>query len=156
MTSVSNLQRAYSNYAFLAEGQNAGEAVVEASLIGRSIIGRTYEKAQWYLLVFKPFNKAYERDHEWFQYKGIDRCRKWLKKPLAYVFTREIEAEKTHINAIVCTNEDLMMSHEGVVANKYKLHIQELKTLGDRQNALSYIQKERRTLHQYIDYIMSK
>jgi len=155
MTSVSNLQKAYSEYAFLAEGQNASGAVVEASLIGSNIIARSYD-AKWYMVVFKPFNKAYEKDNAWFQFKGIDRCRKWLKKPLAYVFTREIEAEKTHINAIVCTNDDLMLKHEGVVANKYKLHIQQLKTLGDRQNALLYIQKERRQLIEYIDYIKSK
>lgn len=155
----------YNDYAFIDERTGKGEdraggAVVEAMTnwyhLMEGIVANTYElPVRWYLVIFKPYNAPYGRDPDFFKVKGIDKCRKLFRKPLAYVVTREVEAEKVHVNAIVATEQKLESQHDRSYCSKYKLHVQQLNTLGDRQRALVYITKEhkQRTFIKYLDYI---
>lgn len=135
------------------------ETIVEVGALTsmRIICDRTYEdNLKWYFVVFKPFNKPYLKDPDWFAVKGLDNCRQHFKKPSAYILTREIEAEKIHINALVCTSTPPI--HDSVYNNKYKLHVKLLLTIIDRQSVLTYITKEfhNKTPLRYLDYLHSK
>lgn len=118
-----------------------------------TIISRSYENSTWYYVVFKPFNKTYTKMLDWYTIKGLDSCRKYFKKPEVYILTREIDAEKIHINALVCTRTPPVDG--SVYNNKYKLHVSELSTLGDRMRVLTYVTKEfyNRSFYQYLDYL---
>lgn len=171
---IANLQELYNEYSFIdssgtAEAKTiAGEAEDEASIkwhhlsdsLGQkmgAIIKRSYERPiYWYLVVFKPYNKAYEKDIDWFKVKGIDKCRKLFKRPSCYLLTREILSQKVHVNAIVATSQDLIVQHDQSYCNKYKLHVQMLHNLSDRLFALTYVTKEReqRSFVNYLDYII--
>lgn len=156
----------YNEYSFIddertGKGEDrAGGAVVEAMTnwyhLMEGIVENTYElPVQWYLVIFKPYNRPYERDPDFFKVKGLDKCRKLFRKPQAYVVTREVEAEKVHVNAIVATAQQLENLHDQSYCSKYKLHVQILHSLGDRRRALAYITKEHkmRTFTKYLDYI---
>lgn len=108
------------------------------------------------MVVFKPFDRAYERDPCFFQVKGLDKCRKLFKRPTAYIMTREIIASKIHVNSLVATTENLIDYHDSSYCSKYKVHVSELHNLGDRQRVLVYITKEgkKRTFIKYLDYIV--
>lgn len=146
----------YQEYAFLPDdaerSQDAGDAEVEAN----SIMDRTYEAPyKWYYIVFKPFDAPYAKDADFFKVKGLDKCRKMFKKPQALILTREIlNCEKVHINALVCTDQDLLLRHNKSYCNKYKLHVSLLSEKRDRLNVLSYILKElkERSFLKYLDY----
>ena len=74
----------------------------------RHIPDRTYEAPyKWYFITFKPFNSTYEKNIDFYTHKGIDHCRKKVGKVDAYIFTREIDATKTHINCLCVSNRDL-------------------------------------------------
>lgn len=164
--SLNRIQKLYSTYAFQNMAEDAGEAGVEAMsklhepdalVMGKQIIERTYElPAKWYFIVYKPFDKPYARDPDFFKVKGLDKCRKSLKKPLSYIMTREIMSAKVHINAIVCTTEDLASKNESSYCSKYKLYVSELKSTGDRRRVLDYIMKEAslRPFTKYLDYLI--
>jgi len=122
-------------------------------------IGRTYEQHQWYYIVFAPYNKAYEKDKAWFEYKAVDSARKWCqKKTSAYYITREIDAEKIHSNILCVSRENLYEKYHGKSCyNKYRMHVTLLQNMGDRQRVLNYITKEnkKRPFKLYLDYIHS-
>lgn len=155
------LVKNYQEYAFIDEDHPPeGGANAEPGAIAywehdmERIINRSYEgPCKWYLVVFKPFNKSYAKWGDWYTYKGLDSCRKYFKRPRAYILTREIKAEKVHINALVCTERPPV--HQAVYNNKYKLHVSELSQLGDRHRVLTYITKESRVrpFNLYLDYI---
>lgn len=153
---MEELLEQYSEYAFIDQAEPEAEANAEAGAIVKwaQIIERTYEEPdKWYLVVFKPFNKTYSKWLEWYTFKGLDNCRKYFKRPTAYIMTREIEAQKVHINALVCTSTPPV---DGVVYNnKYKVYVSELSTLGDRRRVLAYITKEfrNRPYNLYLDYL---
>lgn len=157
---MSDICDEYQQYAFLPDPAIRGtqvNTVVDASLIGYQQVARSYDE-KWYFVVFKPFDRSYLKDPHWYQVKGLERCRKSLRQPLkAYVMTREIDANKTHINALVCSGFDYMSIDGSVLANKYKLHVQLLPSPADRHNVLRYIQKEsaKRSFVKYLDYITS-
>lgn len=116
---------------------------------------RTYESMKCYYLVFKPLNRPYEIDPEWFKFKSLDRCRKLLKCS-DYFLTREINATKVHINALVYSTRDMVNEfHEKTRLNKFFIHCEELKTKEHRDNVLNYITKESSTREflKYRDYI---
>lgn len=159
------MEHFYNQYAFIdgtaeakpVAGEAEDEAIYKWKLDMERVITRTYESPfQWYLVVFKPFNKPYLKDSAYFSIKGIDKCRKLFKRPLAYIFTRETEAKKVHINAIVLSDQDLNRLHDQSYCSKYKLHVQQLHNVGDRQRALAYITKEhsKRTFTKYLDYLV--
>lgn len=164
--SLNRIQKLYSTYAFQNMAEGAGEAVAEATsklhepdalVMGKQIIERTYElPCKWYYIVYKPFSKPYARDPDFFKVKGLDKCRKSLRKPLAYIMTRETLAAKVHINAIVCTTEDLLLKNDQSYCSKYKLYVSELKSIGDRRRVLDYIMKEAslRPFIKYLDYLI--
>lgn len=165
MTPVTNIQKLYQQYAFLDEkGHNfQAKQDVEAtpvdnvSNIWNTIVKRSYEKPnEWYLVVFSPINKAYAKDPDFFKVKGLDHCRKMFKKPSAYILTREIHnCEKIHVNALVCTDQDLMKRNTTIYCNKYYVHVQHLALPIDRDRVLTYITKEKtkRTYLKYLDYV---
>lgn len=160
---MTNIYQDYQEYAFIDDPiSTESEAKLELGALTilrdkmETIVSRSYEGKQWYFVVFKPFNKSYNKCPDWYAIKGIDSCRKYFKRPSAYILTRETEAEKVHINALVCSENP---PEEGAVYNnKYKLHVDILPTLGDRLRVLTYILKEfpNRTFSQYLDYIHSK
>lgn len=123
-------------------------------------IERSYEGQKWYFIVFSPFNKPYIKDPEWFEHKAIDSARKWInKKATAYYITREIDATKIHSNILCVSPHDLLKKYHGKQCyNKYKMHVSELKDMGDRRRVLDYITKEqdKRTFKLYLDYYHSK
>lgn len=156
----------YQEYAFINNSVNgkgedrATEGVVEAITqwehLMEAIIRRSYERPiQWYYIVFKPYNAPYGRDPDFFKVKGLDKCRKILRAPQAYILTRETDAEKVHVNMLVATSQDLLSLHDQSYCSKYKLSVQSLRTLGDRRRVLTYLLKESktRTFIKYLDYI---
>lgn len=165
---MDQLQELYKTHAFLesSEAEGAGEAGAGAhqsparlmeykksKYIMERLTDRTYEKPfSWYFVVFKPFDKTYEEHYDWYQHKGLDACRKVFKDYSVLILTKEKNAAKTHVNALVCTSSP---PKDGKNTHKYKLSVHELANIGDRRATLSYILKESRTrpFEQYADYI---
>lgn len=103
---------------------------------------RTFEyPLRWYFLVFAPFNKAYQKNFTWFHdTNGLAACRKKIYKDSeAYFITKEINANKTHINALVLTTARLDLLNEKNMLSKYKIWAAECI---DAPQSLSYITKE--------------
>jgi len=118
----------------------------------RYIVDRTYEDPfKWYFITFKPFNNTYEKNIDFYTHKGIDHCRKKLGKVDAYIFTRETDAMKTHINCLCVSNRDLSNLLHEKKTNKYFIYCKETD---DRTAVLKYILKEakHRRFEQFIDY----
>lgn len=161
-----DMQEQYQEYAFLEETSEAsvGEAEAEANLkmvadiwktnfsFFKTIMNRSYENRKWYLVVFKPFNHSYKMHYEWYQHKGLDACRKYFKDVDFLLLTKEEEAAKTHVNALVCTKTPPV---DGRSTRKYKLCVKPVPGLGDRLYVLNYICKESliRTFELYRDYM---
>ena len=163
MTPVTNdIQSLYKDYAFIKDQACPGKAKPIARVITEwdDVISRTYEAPKkWHLVVFSPLDKAYAKDPAFFRVKGLDKCRRFFKKPSAYVMTREIhDCAKVHVNALVCTEQDIqhVLRNNSIYCNKYYVHVQQLSTPGDRYRALSYITKESkiRTFEKYLDYLI--
>lgn len=122
-------------------------------------LNRSYEGCKWFMVVFKPYNKPYLKDPEWYYNYAVDKGRKWAYRlGKAFYVTREIDATKVHVNVLICSGSDLMRYHDKTVYNKYRLHVSELDTLGDRQRVLAYITKESkdRSFKLYSDYYATK
>lgn len=157
---MDNIEKLYSEYAFInpSEAEGEGEAVTGAITNMLQVIKRSYEDHKWYFVVFKPFNRAYDKNPDWFAIKGLDHCRKMFKSPAAYILTREVNAEKIHINALVCTKENVCLRHDKSYCNKYKIHVNEMTSVCDRHRVLAYITKENtsRPYVNYLDYLISK
>lgn len=170
MTTTNQLQEQYKCYAFIdqAKPEDVADAKAEAIVIWHPIngpirslmdgrINRTYENSKWYYLTFKPYNRAYENKLAWFTFKGLDYCRKYFIFRSAYcnILTREIEANKVHINALCCLpNDQILCQQNADYNNKYKIYISELDNIGDRKRVLNYIVKEmaNRAYQKYVDY----
>lgn len=160
------IQERYKDYAFIdPSGAGGSEAVAEDIVktettkwsITRTymfdLIKQTYEAPfSWYFVVFAPFNRPYDKDPAWYQFKGMDAARKYFKRPIVIIMTKEVLAAKTHVNALVCTDQKLC---SGKNTGKYKLNIMQLASLGDRLRVLTYILKEsdERQFLQYQDYV---
>lgn len=159
----------YQEYAFINDSVNgkvvgraaagvdgAVNGITKWELLMRRTISRTYEDpVKWYFIVFKPYNAPYERDPDFFKVKGLDKCRKLLKAPQAYILTRETDSSKVHVNMLVATSQELLHRHDQSYCSKYKLHVEQLDTLGARRRVLAYIIKEskKRTFIKYLDYL---
>lgn len=138
-----------------SEGADVTGANITWTSKWNSYVDRTYELPyRWFYVCFKPFNKAYGKDPNWFAYKGLDKCRKFFKKPEVLLMTREIDAAKIHINALVCTKEDLTRHDQAIYSNKYKVSVFLCDTTLYKQNVSTYIRKESmtRTFERYLDY----
>lgn len=107
-----------------------------------------------YYLVFKPFNKSYNKD-----FNGLDHIRKFIARNtqiFRMLITREIEEKKVHYNVIIKTINPIALHN--VNTNKYKIHQQLIPESADHiSNTLSYILKEsrRRRMIKYKDYYYS-
>lgn len=153
---IDELQHLYTAHAFLEEDVGCSEAETGATTLWGNLLTRTYESPfKWYFVVFKPFNRAYERDPAYFKHKGLSKCRDLFKRPEAILLTKETQATKVHVNALVCTSQDLLSKHQSAYCNKYKLHVSKLEQPTDRHRVLDYITKESlsRTFELYRDYI---
>lgn len=146
---MDRLQEQYTEYAFIDDPhvQSGAVSVPATGLAGAftkcaPYMLRTYEGCKWYFIVFKPFNRAYDKAPSWFMHKGLEKCSTKVVSPEFALYTREKNAAKVHINGLVCYRGDLDSLHDRNFGNKYKLHISELHTLSDRQNVLKYICKE--------------
>jgi len=107
------------------------------------LIERSYELPyKWYLITFKPFNKNYERDLDFYKNKCFDHCRKKVGTVKAYVMTREVDAAKVHVNMLVCTDRLLEPLLHEKQTNRYFIYCQECK---NRHDAYEYIIKESHT-----------
>lgn len=118
-------------------------------------VHRTYEDGQWYYIVFKPFNKPYEEDKEWFVHKCVDSVTKWARsKSKTFYVTREIESVKVHGNLLLHSLTDLLKYQGKSCYNKYRMEVRLAPTLCDRLNVLTYMQKEslKRPFKKYLDY----
>ncbi len=135
------------------------EADAKVNSLYKKHINRSYEYAHWYYIVFSPLNTPYLTHYDWYQTKGLDYCRKKLGKCHTYLCTRELESDtvsKTHINALCCTNNDLLKYNGKIYGHKYYMHVQLCND--DRNRVLDYITKDfkyRRELL-YLDYVISK
>lgn len=162
---ITALQNLYQQYSFLepSEAGREGEAVTGAitqwlSAKGEieALIKRTYElPAKWYFIVAKPFDRAYEKDPSWYLTKGIESIRRKVGKCHVAFLTREVNAAKVHVNALICKDELSIV--DGQNTNKYKLHVSELSDISERRRVLDYISKEAttRTFIKYLDYVLS-
>lgn len=157
-----DIQRLYLKYAFLDTSGNGevedccSEAEGGATLEMLQLVDRSYEKpVKWFYVVFKPFDDAYAKDVDWFAIKGLDKCRKMFSSAKCYILTRETQAKKVHINALVATTQDLLSRHEKNYGNKYKLHVSAVCDRASRLTVLRYITKEAvgRTFVNYLDYL---
>lgn len=118
------------------------------------ITDRSYEHPyRWFFLTFKPFNKTYSKYHDFYQKKGLDHCRLYIRKHVkSYIMTKEIDATKTHINALVVSDKDLLSLLHEDKTNKYFIFCEECI---DRHNTLKYIIKESHTryFYKFKDYV---
>jgi len=124
----------------------------------KHLVERSYEKPfKWYYLTFKPFNKNYEKDLDFYNRKGFDHVRKKIGKVSASIMTREITAKKIHINVLCCTDRPIDMLHQ-MKTNKYFIYCQECPGPEDRRLVLEYILKESKSryFHEHLDYQYSK
>lgn len=161
------LQEQYQEYAFLTESDGTAEpkasaAEGESEAISkwchhmehmRQLIKRTYEGPYlWYYVVFKPYNRTYSRDPEWYQHKAMDYCRRFFSRPKILIQVKEQDATKTHVHALVCTDQKLI---DGCSMTRYKLSVSLLHDIGDRIRTLDYLVKEslKRQFIIYRDYI---
>lgn len=95
------------------------------------------EESKWYMLVFKPYDDKYESNLEWYKHKGLNSCRSKLRGTKG-ILTREENAAKVHINALVCSKEPLDL-HDKTHAGKYKIYCKEVSC---RKKVFKYITKE--------------
>lgn len=104
------------------------------------LVERSYERPyKWYFMVFKPFDKSYERDYDFYQSTAsFDHIKKKLGAVSFYLFTREIFAAKTHVNVLVCSKRDLSSLHDKKT-NKFWIFSKPAK---ERRDVFEYIIKE--------------
>lgn len=126
------------------------------SSIYDSLVKRSYERSEWYYVVFKPFNDSYEVN-KYANCLGI--CSDYLRSKVELaIMTREILAEKIHVNALVNSKEDLL-DLDGINITKrglkYKLHVSVVEDLEHRMNIHRYIFKEsdERDFTLYLDHL---
>lgn len=119
----------------------------------KQLISRTYEKPyKWYLVVFKPYDKQYDKHFEWYQTKAMEYIRRLYSKIGDIVISKEIMAKKTHFNMIIVTCE--CVDDSETPNHKFKLNVNELEQMNDRLAALVYILKEAklRPFVKFVDY----
>lgn len=167
---MDNMQEAYQQYAFLPDPAVSGESPAgigapanscetNASVTSNmyNLIERTYEDPfYWYYVVFSPLDKAYIDHYDWFQVKGLSKCRDFFQKPDTIILTRELNAKKTHINVLVCTQYPVSYRKSKIYTHKYFAHVQRIDDgLAGRTRVLNYMLKEckTRTFLKWLDYI---
>lgn len=114
-------------------------------------------QGKWYYLVFKPFDDSYNQRASWFESsKWLDWVRKRFLTERTVILTVEKYAKKHHVNAIVFSYRDLMYNHDKSVANKCKIHCQEVVNMLTLPTVRDYIFKEAqlRMFHLYHDYYL--
>lgn len=122
-------------------------------------VNRTYEDGQWYYVVFKPYNKPYEKDPDWYWNYAVDKAKRWgFRNSKTFIVTRERDAAKVHANVLIHSHQDLLRYQDKSVYNKYRLHVSLLEGKADRLNVLNYITKEAKvySFKLYQDYYYTK
>lgn len=141
-----------------AEPKVEKEALLDVTKLYSHLIKRTYEyPIRWYYLVFKPFNSSY--DEELYS-RPLGPCSDYLRSIGCdlQILSREIIAPKIHVNAIVTSITDLTeLSGKNITKRGlgFKLNVQHLPTLGDRQGVFSYMFKEaeKRPFVLFVDHL---
>ena len=106
-----------------------------------------------YYLVFKPFNKTYNKD-----FNAIDYIRKYITKKVGndvvnMLIAREINETKVHYNVILKTINPISLHN--VNTTKYKIHQQLcVEEFTHISNLLAYVIKEAKTrrMINFLDY----
>lgn len=133
-----------------------GENREALDIMEAAILNSISDSAKWYYITFKPFDDSYAKLRNWYSVKGIESCASKVKSYKAKgLLTRETEAAKEHINALVCCDQDLTHLHDKVFNHKYKMYAVHAKDHEDRQRLFKYITKEfdARPAIKYKDYI---
>lgn len=117
------------------------------------LIKRSYEHMNWFYITCKPFDKQYAKHKTWYEsHMFIDSVfhtiRRYVQKhgycaPDQFL-TKEQDAQKHHINVLVCAPIDLANHYHNRNTNKYKFHVTQLHDLGDRTRVRDYMIKEAR------------
>lgn len=135
------------------------EAIYNMAHIYRPLIQRSYDDPfNWYYITFKPFTDSYDKEYDRYQI-CLNIVSDWCRnKSDLGIITREILAKKTHLNALVCSNKDLLKLHGTNIHKrglKYKLHVDLVPTFEDRERVLEYIFKEssERRFDIYVDHM---
>lgn len=162
---MEDIQEQYLEYAFIESAVPVGteaKAEVEDIVKWDQLVVRSAENdgfGDWYFLVFSPMNRPYLKDPKWFNKSGLDKCRQKAGKCAAYLFTKEIEANKIHVNGLVKSLQPLDCLLNGKKCyNKYTIYCKRLATPPDVHRVFSYITKEvkTRTFELYNDYLCSQ
>jgi len=110
----------------------------------------------WYYIVYKPFNRDYEKKRSFFESKKwIDFVRKRHSDDTVKIISVEKMESKHHINVLCYSTRNLSLWHGINISGKGKLHVQMVEnTHEDRHNVLAYMFKEakQRLFVQYDDY----
>lgn len=121
-------------------------------------LNRSYEDEDLYFLVFKPFNKTYKDNISFYNKKALDAIRKNFNNTGVYDYfiSREINATKTHFNALLYSKQDMVSMYDGKNRlNRFRVRCTKIPKL-DRFRVMNYITKEARLrpfLH-YIDFLL--
>lgn len=101
------------------------------------------ESKNWRLMTFKPLNKPYQDDIQWFNDKMINRVfYKYIKnRHISYMcVVKEICETKIHLHAIVnCNDTSIDDEHDKVIYHKLKVDV---RPLDSYDRGLRYITKE--------------
>lgn len=116
------------------------EQVAQAKLWSHTIYRDSYNQdSEWYSLTFKPFNRAFDKDPQWFTNKSLDAVRKRLPRGIK-IITLETEATKPHINVLISTDIDMVAKfHDKNILHKYKVWCEPTQ---DKKWWFDYIFKE--------------
>lgn len=99
----------------------------------------------WYYLTFKPMDKPYQEDYDWFRLKQIKKVYDKFR-PLCQIMwlTRETQETKIHINLLIYSDHDLSSWNDKIFHNKCKVWCKQIPCI-DRFAVFKYIFKEAKT-----------
>lgn len=119
----------------------------------KALLCRNDTTCKWYFMVFKPLDKPYKKDREWFVARSLEYVRRLLtKRGMDFIMTLEtMECEKVHVNVMIHSPTDLTFMHDDVVNHKFKVYC---TLVINKQEVFDYITKEsyKREFIEYRDY----
>jgi len=132
---------AYTNYIDHLKSLNTDYDIIWSCY--KDQLSRSYpDPLGWYYLTFKPMDKPYETDFEWFKLKQLHKVYDKFR-PLCKIMwlTRETEETKIHINLLIYSEHDLTDWHEKIFFNRSKVWCKQIPCI-HRFTVFKYIHKE--------------